>query len=104
MEEDEKPPLTGRTYKKINWLRAGILTADKLVTVSPNYATEISANPAGGVELDAAIRCVVVGSFLEVRKCQSSKRSVLVFGYLYAVDGPFSSLVTSSYFVKLVWF
>ncbi|GIL71724.1 hypothetical protein Vretimale_841 [Volvox reticuliferus] len=56
MEEDEKPPLTGKTYKKINWLKAGILSADKLVTVSPNYATEISADPAGGVELDAAIR------------------------------------------------
>ncbi|GLC41125.1 hypothetical protein PLESTB_001794100 [Pleodorina starrii] len=56
MEEDEKPPLTGKTYKKINWLKAGILTADKLVTVSPNYATEISADAAGGVELDTAIR------------------------------------------------
>ncbi|KXZ51655.1 hypothetical protein GPECTOR_11g109 [Gonium pectorale] len=56
MEEEEKPPLTGKTYKKINWLKAGILSADKLVTVSPNYATEISADPAGGVELDKAIR------------------------------------------------
>ena len=45
-------------YKKINWLRAGILSCDKLLTVSPNYATEISANPQGGAELDHVIRCV----------------------------------------------
>ncbi|KAG2497328.1 hypothetical protein HYH03_004492 [Edaphochlamys debaryana] len=56
MEEDEKPPLTGKTYKKINWLKAGILAADKLVTVSPNYATEITQDAAGGVELDKFIR------------------------------------------------
>lgn len=57
MEEEEKPSLTGKTYKKINWLQAGILTADKLVTVSPNYAAEITVDAAGGVELDKAIRC-----------------------------------------------
>ncbi|KAG2449804.1 hypothetical protein HYH02_005327 [Chlamydomonas schloesseri] len=56
MEEDEKPPLTGKTYKKINWLKGGIIAADKLVTVSPNYATEIAADAAGGVELDTVIR------------------------------------------------
>lgn len=42
----------GKRYKKLNWLKAGILTADKIVTVSPNYATEIMADVAGGVELD----------------------------------------------------
>ncbi len=56
LTDDEKPPLTGKTYKKINWLKAGILATDKVVTVSPNYATEISANAAGGVELDTYIR------------------------------------------------
>ena len=44
-------------YAKINWLRAGILSADKILTVSPNYAREISANPQGGAELDDVIRC-----------------------------------------------
>ncbi|GFR42632.1 hypothetical protein Agub_g3568 [Astrephomene gubernaculifera] len=56
MEEEDLAPLTGRTYRKINWLKAGILSADKLITVSPNYAAEISADPAGGVELDDVIR------------------------------------------------
>lgn len=56
MAEDEVKPLTGRTYKKINWLKAGILACDQVVTVSPNYAEEISADEAGGVELDSVIR------------------------------------------------
>jgi granule-bound starch synthase len=56
MQDEETSPITGQTYKKINWLKGGILSADKLVTVSPNYATEISASPAGGVELDKYIR------------------------------------------------
>lgn len=37
-------------------LQAGILACDKLLTVSPNYATEISSNAALGVELDTFIR------------------------------------------------
>ena len=55
---EEAPRATkGAVYKKINWLRAGILSCDKLLTVSPNYASEISANPQGGAELDDVIRC-----------------------------------------------
>lgn len=56
LDESETAPKAGGSYKKINWLKAGILAADKLVTVSPNYASEIAANPAGGVELDRYIR------------------------------------------------
>lgn len=36
--------------------QAGILSTDKLLTVSPNYALEISADAAGGVELDGVIK------------------------------------------------
>ncbi len=50
----EKP--TGKLYKKVNWLKAGILAADKLLTVSPNYATEIASGVDKGVELDGIIR------------------------------------------------
>lgn len=45
-----------RKYAKINWLKAGFLAADKLLTVSPNYAAEIAANDSLGVELDHVIR------------------------------------------------
>jgi granule-bound starch synthase len=38
--------------------QAGILSADKVLTVSPNYASEISANSEKGVELDKFIRAV----------------------------------------------
>ncbi len=37
--------------------QAGILSADKLLTVSPTYAEEMSENPSKGVELDDVIRC-----------------------------------------------
>ena len=58
-EEDEKPKeeKTGQIFKKVNWMKAGILSADKVLTVSPNYASEIAADEDTGVELDAYIRC-----------------------------------------------
>ncbi|EFN54355.1 hypothetical protein CHLNCDRAFT_58262 [Chlorella variabilis] len=47
---------TGTSFKKLNWLKAGILACDKLLTVSPNYATEISSGPQLGVELDKWVK------------------------------------------------
>jgi granule-bound starch synthase len=38
--------------------QAGILAADKVLTVSPNYAAEIGSGPDKGVELDSVIRMV----------------------------------------------
>jgi len=43
-------------FAKINWMKAGFMTADKLLTVSPTYASEVSANAEKGVELDVVIR------------------------------------------------
>jgi len=56
MDDDAKPfeNTGGRTYGKINWLKAGILASDELVTVSPAYAEEI-CSPGKGVELDELI-------------------------------------------------
>jgi granule-bound starch synthase len=56
--DDKTKPPAGKTFKKVNWLRAGILSTDKVLTVSPNYAREIQANPQLGVELDDVLRCV----------------------------------------------
>ena len=56
-EDDEIPPGHGKQYEKVNWLKAGFLSADKLLTVSPNYADEIASDPQKGVELDDVIRC-----------------------------------------------
>nr|AEH27527.1 putative starch synthase [Amorphophallus konjac] len=46
-------PVKGR---KINWMKAGILEADKVFTVSPYYAEEVVSGVARGVELDNIIR------------------------------------------------
>lgn len=48
----------GGKFAKHNWLKAGFLYADKVLTVSPNYAAEISAGVDKGVELDDVIRKV----------------------------------------------
>jgi len=58
-DTEEKGKGLGEMYKKINWLRAGILSADKVMTVSPNYAEEIAQNPQLGVELDDVLRCTL---------------------------------------------
>ncbi|GMH26664.1 hypothetical protein Nepgr_028507 [Nepenthes gracilis] len=45
-------PVKGR---KINWMKAGILEADRVMTVSPYYAQEIASCAAKGVELNSII-------------------------------------------------
>ena len=52
---DGKKDIKGR-HAKVNWLRAGFLASDKNLTVSPNYATEVSSSPDKGVELDTVVR------------------------------------------------
>nr|AJG44453.1 granule-bound starch synthase [Lilium davidii var. unicolor] len=48
-------PVKGR---KINWMRAGILEADAVVTVSPYYAKELVSGEDKGVELDKDITMI----------------------------------------------
>eukprot|EP00951_Prasinocladus_malaysianus_P023372 scaffold198604_cov41-Prasinocladus_malaysianus.AAC.1 len=50
----EKDPKI-QSYEKINWMRAGFTAADKLLTVSPNYATEVMSDEEKGVELNSVI-------------------------------------------------
>ncbi|KAG7952773.1 hypothetical protein I3843_12G075600 [Carya illinoinensis] len=46
-------PVKGR---KINWMKAGILESDRVLTVSPYYAQELVSGVEKGVELDNIIR------------------------------------------------
>lgn len=46
-------PVKGR---KINWMKAGILESDKVLTVSPYYAQELVSGVDKGVELDNILR------------------------------------------------
>ena len=55
-DEDSLPVLPGEQFRKLNWLQAGILAADKLLTVSPTYAVEIASDSQKGVGLAAAVR------------------------------------------------
>jgi granule-bound starch synthase len=58
LDDDAKPSesMQGGPHDKLNWMKAGIMAADRVLTVSPNYASEISANAEKGVELDKYIR------------------------------------------------
>lgn len=58
MEEKYQPQVTKKLFKKLNWLKAAILTADKVITVSPHYALEITSGEELGVELDDCLRSV----------------------------------------------
>ncbi|KAM2647761.1 hypothetical protein TB1_000974 [Malus domestica] len=51
--DGSEKPVKGR---KINWMKAGILESDKLLTVSPCYAEELVSAVEKGVELDDIIR------------------------------------------------
>lgn len=46
-------PVKGR---KTNWMKAGMLESNIVITVSPNYARELVSGPARGVELDPIAR------------------------------------------------
>ena len=42
--------------RKINWMKSGILEADRVLTVSPYYAEELISGEARGCELDNIMR------------------------------------------------
>ncbi|CAN0840796.1 Granule-bound starch synthase 1, chloroplastic/amyloplastic [Linum grandiflorum] len=56
MDGYEKP-VKGR---KINWMKAGILESDRVLTVSPYYAEELVSGEDKGVELDNILRVKTV--------------------------------------------
>ncbi|THU63785.1 hypothetical protein C4D60_Mb01t19500 [Musa balbisiana] len=51
-------PVKGR---KINWMKAGILESDRVVTVSPYYAQELVSGEEKGVELDNILLTGITG-------------------------------------------
>ena len=55
-KEDGKEEFDGKIYRKSNWLKAGFANSDRNLTVSENYAKEISSSKSKGVELDDVIR------------------------------------------------
>ncbi|XP_038906878.1 granule-bound starch synthase 1, chloroplastic/amyloplastic [Benincasa hispida] len=54
-------PVKGR---KINWMKAGILESDRVLTVSPYYAQELVSGIERGVELDTILRLTTVTGIL----------------------------------------
>lgn len=57
-EETYAPPPTGAQFEKLNWLQAGFQACDKALTVSPNYAREVTADNEKGVELQQTLERV----------------------------------------------
>ncbi|MDJ0597927.1 MAG: glycogen/starch synthase [Crocosphaera sp.] len=59
LDEKTTEPITAREpMLMLNWLKAGFLNCDKVLTVSPNFAKEVTSTPADGVELDAIAKAV----------------------------------------------
>lgn len=42
--------------RKINWMKAGIIESDRVLTVSPYYAQELLSSVEKGVELETFLR------------------------------------------------
>jgi len=57
-DDTEPKSKLGETYAKHNWMKAAFMYADKNLTVSPNYAEEISSGEDKGVELAKTINAV----------------------------------------------
>lgn len=74
-------PVKGR---KINWLKAGMLESNIVLTVSPNYALEILSGPDRGVELDTTARFTDVKGItngMDVHEWDPSTDKYLVVNY-----------------------
>jgi len=54
-EGGEKLMPTGKKYRKDNWMKAAFINSDRNITVSMNYAKEISGSASKGVELNTVI-------------------------------------------------
>lgn len=63
-------PVKGR---KINWMKAGILETDRVVTVSPRHAEELVAGVGKGVELDSILRLTSITGIVNGMDVQELK-------------------------------
>lgn len=74
-------PVKGR---KINWMKAGILESDRVLTVSPYYAKELISGEDRGVELDDVIRKVGITGIvngMDIQEWDPSKDKHLDVNY-----------------------
>ncbi|KAJ7548302.1 hypothetical protein O6H91_07G006300 [Diphasiastrum complanatum] len=65
-------PVKGR---KINWMKAGFLESDLVLTVSPNYAEELSSGADKGVELDDVVKktgCLGIVNGMDIQEWDPS--------------------------------
>ncbi|CAL1366519.1 unnamed protein product [Linum trigynum] len=74
-------PVIGR---KINWMKAGIIESDTVVTVSPYYAEELASGEDKGVELDSIIRAkgiIGIVNGMDVQEWNPSTDKYIDFKY-----------------------
>ncbi|CCQ52272.1 glycogen/starch synthase [Crocosphaera watsonii] len=70
-EKTTKPITAPEPMQMLNWLKAGFLNCDQALTVSPNFAKEVTSDPAGGVELDAIAKSVGLVGITNGTKAES---------------------------------
>jgi granule-bound starch synthase len=67
--------------RKINWMKAGILEADRVLTVSPYYAEELISGIARGCELDNIMRLTGIVNGMDVSEWDPSKDKYIAVKY-----------------------
>jgi granule-bound starch synthase len=70
--------------RKINWMKAGILEADRVLTVSPYYAEELISGEARGCELDNIMRLTGITGIvngMDVTEWDPSKDKYIAVNY-----------------------
>jgi granule-bound starch synthase len=96
-------PVEGR---KINWMKAGILEADRVLTVSPYYAQELISGEARGCELDNIMRLTGITGIvngMDVSEWDPRKDKYIAVKYDVETVSLFSSVAVLGGF-STVWF
>nr|ABW83990.1 granule-bound starch synthase [Cyanophora paradoxa] len=80
----EQPIISLKPMAMMNFLQAGFIHADRICTVSPQFAAEVASGPRGGVELDKYIRAKGITGIMngmDIEMWDASKDKFLVTKY-----------------------
>jgi len=84
------PPSSSSTTRQLNWMRGALVAADAIITVSPSYAAEITAGPAGACGLLGPLRAKGVRGImngLDTAEWDPASDALLPLASRYDVEG-----------------